>query len=425
MHCVKRRPLLDERPDLLAEWDADLNEVTPSEVMSRDKVWWSGACGHAPYLATVNHRKSRGDGCPTCAGKRVEVGVNDLASRCPLVAAQWIYERNGSATPETVAWSSNRRYWWACAHEHAFLAPVNRRTGVRPSGCPTCSGHRVDAGANDLATVAPGVAADWHADLNGSLRPTDVTAGSGVKPWWKCPIGHAPYQAQVCDRTRSNPKGCPTCAGHRLERGVNDLVSQRPEVAAEWDIERNAKGADEVFVQSSSKAWWKPKCGHDPYYSSIRNRTSAQASGCPQCAREDASRIERALFEVVASAFPSAEHGALMDAKWCSPGKTRARRASVDIVARDGDQALVVEYDGAWYHQRRAGSDLAKTEALLAAGYRVVRVRSDGLEHLPLQHPRLLQLNYAQRHGRHAVDAMKRSLAPVVRRIEEFASASA
>ena len=38
-------------------------------------------------------------------------------------------------------------------------------------------------GFNDLATVQPLVAKEWHESLNGALTPEMVTAGSHKKVW--------------------------------------------------------------------------------------------------------------------------------------------------------------------------------------------------------------------------------------------------
>ena len=54
---------------------------------------------------------------------------------------------------------------------------------TREQGCPYCAGRRVLAGFNDLAAVAPDVAAEWHPTLNGELRPEMIMAGSSRHVW--------------------------------------------------------------------------------------------------------------------------------------------------------------------------------------------------------------------------------------------------
>ncbi len=59
-------------PDLAAEWNADKNHtLTPADVTpgSGKKVWWECEMDHE-WEATVDKR-SRGTGCPYCAGRRI------------------------------------------------------------------------------------------------------------------------------------------------------------------------------------------------------------------------------------------------------------------------------------------------------------------------------------------------------------------
>ena len=76
-------------------------------------------------------------------------------------------------------------------------------------------------GFNDLATVEPQVAAQWHPTLNGALTPEMVTAGSHTKVWWQCPDGHI-WKAIIYARAGPQKTGCPVCAGNvktqRMER---------------------------------------------------------------------------------------------------------------------------------------------------------------------------------------------------------------
>ena len=55
------------------------------------------------------------------------------------------------------------------------------------NGCPYCGNKKVLAGFNDLASIEPEIAAEWHPTLNGALTPEMVTAGSNRKVWWLCP----------------------------------------------------------------------------------------------------------------------------------------------------------------------------------------------------------------------------------------------
>ena len=106
-----------------------------------------------------------------------------------MIAAQWDRARNGTLTPEQVTPYSNRRVWWRCAQGHEWRAPVGGRTKAG-SDCPYCTNRKVLAGFNDLATLEPDIAAQWHPTLNGAMTPDMVTLGSHQRVWWQCAEGH-------------------------------------------------------------------------------------------------------------------------------------------------------------------------------------------------------------------------------------------
>ena len=82
---------------------------------------------------------------------------------------------------------------------------------MRGSGCPYCAGRKVLPGFNDLATLEPEVARQWHPALNGTLTPQMVTTGSRRKVWWECDQGHV-WKAAIYSRTGPKKCGCPVCA---------------------------------------------------------------------------------------------------------------------------------------------------------------------------------------------------------------------
>ncbi len=63
-------------------------------------------------------------------------------------------------------------------------------------------------GFNDLATKYPALAKEWNMQKNGKLLPSNVTAGSGKKVWWKCENGHE-WQSKIVARVYGS--GCPIC----------------------------------------------------------------------------------------------------------------------------------------------------------------------------------------------------------------------
>ena len=152
---------------------------------------------------------------------------NSLAKVHPELVSEWS-ERNFPLTPDDITYGSNKRVWWkgSCCHE--WQASVKARS--KGEGCPICSGARVVAGINDLATINPRLVSEWSE--KNTIKPTEVTAGSHKKVIWKCEHGHE-WTATVKSRT-INKTGCPYCSHNKVLAGFNDLASQFPQIAAEW-----------------------------------------------------------------------------------------------------------------------------------------------------------------------------------------------
>ena len=199
-------------PELAKQWHPARNGTLSQEQVApgtHRKVWWVCEKSHV-WQASVVSRTSGNCGCPVCSGKQVLAGDNDLASNFPRIAAEWHPEKNGMLTPAQVTSSANRKVWWRCEKRHTYAAAVSARV-FHGSGCPYCAGKKVLQGFNDLATIEPRVAAQWHPTLNGTLTPAQVTTGSRKKVWWQCPEGHV-WKATIYSRTGAQKCGCPVCA---------------------------------------------------------------------------------------------------------------------------------------------------------------------------------------------------------------------
>jgi len=217
--CTNREVFVGENdlstthPELAMQWHAAKNgHITPQCVTfgSAVKAWWICERGHE-WQARVNSRASGNTGCPVCSGNIVDTGMNDLSSIFPEISSQWHPTKNGTLQPDEVSSFSNRRVWWVCEKGHEWQTDISSRVR-RFTGCPYCVGRKVLAGFNDLATLAPDVAEQWHPELNESLTPEQVTRSSHKKVWWQCPEGHV-WKAVIHSRTGAARCGCPVCAG--------------------------------------------------------------------------------------------------------------------------------------------------------------------------------------------------------------------
>ena len=269
--------------ELLRQWNSERNgALTPETVSygSKKKVWWRCGKGHE-WQAEVTSRTSNHTGCPFCRGVMAWPGETDFATLWPELAAQWHPTRNGALTPSEVLPSSHRKVWWRCDKGHEWQASVLSRTSLG-NGCPVCAGKQIIPGENDLASQFPQLAAQWHPDKNGALRPENVSPNSNRKVWWLCPLGHA-WKATVTSRSREGA-GCPFCAGRKVWPGFNDLETVEPKVAAQWHPTLNGQLTPRMVTAGSRrKVWWQCPEGH-VWKAVVYSRAGKRKCGCPVCA---------------------------------------------------------------------------------------------------------------------------------------------
>lgn len=266
------------REELLQQWHVSKNcDLQPANVSygSHKKIWWRCKEGHE-WQSAVYTRTEKAYGCPYCAGKRIPPG-RDFASLYPELAAQWHPQKNGKAQPNQYLPGSHTSVWWRCRHGHEWKALIKSR--VEGNNCPYCSGRAVSTGENDLQTMAPLLAQQWHPTKNGNLSPTQVTPGSARKVWWRCESGHE-WQAEIS--SRASGKGCPVCTGKVIIPGENDLESYDPELARQWCREKNGRLLpNQVSAYSNKQVWWQCERGHQ-WKAVISSRTFSN-NGCPYC----------------------------------------------------------------------------------------------------------------------------------------------
>lgn len=287
-YCAGRKLLPDfntlaaKHPLLAQQWHYTKNiGLSPDQVAAtaHRNVWWRCDQGHE-WVARVNSR-TRGAGCPICSNRKVISGVNDLATTHPEFSEQWHWEKNGGLKPCDVAAGTHTRVWWRCKFGHEWQAQILSRTS-KHNGCPVCAGKKVVAGQNDLASIFPNIALQWHTTRNGNKRPENVTAFSNSRVWWRCDLGHD-YQCTVAHRTQGG-SDCPYCVNRKVLPGFNDLATKEPEIAGQWHTELNGMLTPQMVTPGSKKkVWWVCPDGHI-WKAVVYSRATGRKKGCPVCA---------------------------------------------------------------------------------------------------------------------------------------------
>ena len=105
---------------------------------------------------------------------------NCLAEVRPELVPEWS-EKNLPLKPDEITFGSNKKVWWRGACGHEWQTSVKARSNGEK--CPICSGARVIAGINDLATLEPLLEKQWSE--KNKIKPTEVSIGSHKKVIWR------------------------------------------------------------------------------------------------------------------------------------------------------------------------------------------------------------------------------------------------
>lgn len=158
-------------------------------------------------------------------------------------------------------------------------------------------------GENDLLTIFPQIAKEWHPTMNLPLIPSSVHSGSSLIVYWVCPKGHT-YKKSIEKRTKRG-QGCPVC-----RKEEHSFVRVHPELLKYWDCDRNVGlNPKDIFYGSDKEVWWKCEKGH-----SYKQKVNSMSSGnkCPICTKQAVIEETSLAFErpdIAAEWHPSKNKG--------------------------------------------------------------------------------------------------------------------
>ena len=149
---VGENDLASQCPKAAEMWSSK-NKLAPTEVFAgsgKKAFFVCPDCGQE-FKATIQNvvRSVNGGttGCPICAGKKIVLGINDLASMYPEIAAMWSNKNKKSASE--VAAGSGKKAIFVCPNCRkefkAAICNVVHSVSSGTTGCYDCMMRRVNA----------------------------------------------------------------------------------------------------------------------------------------------------------------------------------------------------------------------------------------------------------------------------------------
>lgn len=206
---------------------------------------WICECnnGHTLEIKTSLVKKGK---CYYCSGKMVLPGYNDFESINPVAASEWDFDKNKDLLPSSFLPFSNKKVWWKCSKcNESWQASIGSKNAGH--GCPYCTNHKPSV-TNNLAVIAPDLAAEWNHEKNGDLKPEDIAPNYNFKVWWKCKRGH---EWQAKPNNRMNGRGCRICSA--------ELKSSFPEQAVYFYLSKLTDATNRCNVEGWEVDIYIPK----------------------------------------------------------------------------------------------------------------------------------------------------------------------
>jgi hypothetical protein len=136
----KSNSLFAMRPDIAIQWHPTKNgNKTPHHFTTGSGflAWWICPQSSDHVWQAKIARRTNGQGCSCCSGKRV-VNSNCLTTSHPKIAAEWHPTKNGSNLPTQYTRGSHFKAWWKCSLHHEWVSVITNRTNNK-ANCPQCA----------------------------------------------------------------------------------------------------------------------------------------------------------------------------------------------------------------------------------------------------------------------------------------------
>lgn len=121
---------------------------------------------------------------------------------------------------------------------------------------------------------------DWEKNASEGIDVSKLYINSSKKIYWRCEHGHT-FKESVWAVGKRKHK-CFYCSGRLILPGYNDLQTLYPELAKEFDIEKNKETPDKISPKDTKSYWWTCEHNHPSFRQRVTHRVNRKTK-CPYC----------------------------------------------------------------------------------------------------------------------------------------------
>ena len=282
-------------PELIPEWDGNIEDMKKYTFKSDNKVNWkckSGKVCHK-WIASIRNRIRGGTGCPYCSipvktiCSKDGCWCNSLWALEPQLRDEWYGNVNDM---KTISSKTKTKFLWKCIKTnkdcHKYESSLSHKVG-RNQGCPYCINKKIcskdGCWCNSLWALKPELRNEWDGNIE-DMKKVSISSNKDAK--WKCASGNECHKWTAIIYSR-NKSGCPYCSSKKICSKVNcwcnSLWALEPQLRDEWY--GNIDDMKLYPLHSGDKVKWKCKTNKDChiYEAHISDKTGLDRTGCPFC----------------------------------------------------------------------------------------------------------------------------------------------
>lgn len=306
--------------------------------------WRCLTCGHT-WRTGYNSLK-QGTGCKPCGTRRMAEALRTPPEAYHALASAHGLRWLGPPVPRT-----SENTGWECAVGHQYSTTFSKIQDSKRR-CPVCARLRhLERSRRERHTPEAYHALAASRDF--------VWCGPEVlhahaKTTWMC--RQAEHRWRASYNKINGKRGCPECANARRA----ELNRHTPDAYHALAAERGLQWLGPPVRTVDKKTWWRCERGHsrEASYNGVQ-----KVRGCPMCA------------DLVNGRRVSVEQRRLC--RWLG-GKLNDPdgRYRIDVAITVEGVRIAVEFDTWYFHGGRLDKDEERDQALIAGGWRVLRIRS-------------------------------------------------